>query len=82
MAKYIADEEVSPDETQESFVHDHSQFHLVIATLADNRVLHLSLGSIGEIITHHIVQHADPRSIRATIELKVSTPMSTLSMPA
>jgi DNA-binding FadR family transcriptional regulator len=50
------------------FVAAHSRFHFVLASLAENRVLEIALQAIGQIVTHHILGHADPRQDRETIE--------------
>jgi DNA-binding FadR family transcriptional regulator len=61
-----------PDEegpfTVEEFVRTHTQFHEVVASLADNRVLQLMLLTIGQIVTHHIVVNADPRDAEGDID--------------
>ena len=56
------------DESLEDFVIRHGSFHTAVASLARNRVLQLSLMSIGQIITHHVAVNADPRTARPTIE--------------
>lgn len=59
------------DEHEDSladFVFAHSRFHYVLASLAENRVLEITLQGIGQIVTHHILGHADPRQDRETIE--------------
>ncbi len=43
------------------FVDSHVEFHAVVATLANNRVLELMLETTGQIVTHHVVVNADPR---------------------
>lgn len=50
-----------------SFVVAHTHFHGVIGGLAENRVLELLLQSIGQIVTHHVVMHADPREVRKAV---------------
>jgi DNA-binding FadR family transcriptional regulator len=56
------------DETDvESFVVMHTNFHAAVASLAGNRVLELTLQTMGRIVTHHIVVNADPRDARSTI---------------
>jgi DNA-binding FadR family transcriptional regulator len=57
----------SDTETVESFARLHSQFHAVVASLMDNAVLELLLQTVGQIVTHHVVLHADPREIRDVI---------------
>lgn len=56
------------DETLDEFVVRHGHFHTAVASLARNRVLQLSLMTIGQIVTHHVAVNADPRSARDTIE--------------
>jgi DNA-binding FadR family transcriptional regulator len=56
------------EEALAEFVLAHSRFHYVIASLAENRVLEIALQSIGQVVTHHILGHADPRQDRETIE--------------
>jgi GntR family transcriptional regulator, transcriptional repressor for pyruvate dehydrogenase complex len=56
------------DETDvEKFVVMHTEFHATVASLAGNRVLELTLQTMGRIVTHHIVVNADPRDARSTI---------------
>jgi DNA-binding FadR family transcriptional regulator len=50
------------------FVLDHSQFHGVLASLAENRVLEMAMQTFGQIVAHHVLGHADPRHDRDTIE--------------
>jgi DNA-binding FadR family transcriptional regulator len=58
-----------PDEDSvEEFVIRHTAFHTALGTLAGNRVMQLSLMSIGQIVTHHVVITADPRSARTMID--------------
>jgi len=69
MAPYLS----MPDEHAEAatvaeFVLAHSQFHAVVASLADNRVLQLLLQTIGQIVTHHVAISADPREAETDIE--------------
>lgn len=49
------------DEPLEQFVEDHTAFHEALGTLAGNKVMQLSLMAIGQIVTHHILNHVDPR---------------------
>ena len=51
-----------------TFVVRHTEFHTVVGSLARNKVLQLSLMAIGEIVTHHVINNADPRDARNTIE--------------
>jgi DNA-binding FadR family transcriptional regulator len=50
------------------FVLAHTHLHRVLASLAENRVLEMMLQTIGMIVTHHVVGHADPRHDREMIE--------------
>lgn len=50
------------------FVLSHTHFHGVLASLAQNRVLEMLLQTIGQIVTHHVLGHADPRHDREMIE--------------
>jgi DNA-binding FadR family transcriptional regulator len=56
------------DEAIDAFVAAHIHFHRDLAALAENRVLELHLQTIGQIVTHHIIGHADPRQVREMIE--------------
>jgi DNA-binding FadR family transcriptional regulator len=60
-----------PDESEDGltdFVLAHTHFHGVLASLAENRVLEMMLQTIGQIVTHHVLGHADPRHDRELIE--------------
>jgi GntR family transcriptional repressor for pyruvate dehydrogenase complex len=61
----LPDEE---DDELSGFVISHAHFHGVMASLAENRVLEMMLQTIGQIVTHHVVGHADPRHDREMIE--------------
>lgn len=50
------------------FVDDHTSFHEALGMLARNKVMQLSLMAIGQIVTHHILNHADPRAAGTIIE--------------
>jgi hypothetical protein len=56
------------DDSVEQFVSTQSRLHVVLASLARNKVLQLSLMVTGQIITRHIAALADPRRARGTIE--------------
>jgi len=67
MEPYLA----GPTDSEEGlteFVLAHTRFHSVLASLAENRVLEMMLQTIGQIVTHHVLGHADPRHDHATIE--------------
>jgi DNA-binding FadR family transcriptional regulator len=67
MKLYLTEEEHG-DTSLEEFVHLHSGFHSAVASLAQNRVLELSLQSMGQIVAHHISVTGDPRELRGQIE--------------
>ena len=75
MAPYIADEndhdEGEPLATASSdvqgFVHFHTRFHAVVASLAANRVLELSLQVMGQIVSRHTVMADDPTRLQRLI---------------
>lgn len=67
MEPYLAIPEEHEDELTD-FVLAHTHFHGVLASLAENRVLEVMLQTIGQIVTHHVLGHADPRHDRETIE--------------
>lgn len=56
------------EEALDEFVVRHGHFHSAVASLARNRVLQLSLMMVGQVVTHHVAAHADPRTARDTIE--------------
>jgi DNA-binding FadR family transcriptional regulator len=56
------------DDELTEFVLAHTHFHGVLASLAENRVLEIMLQTAGQIVTHHVLGHADPRHDRDTIE--------------
>ena len=67
MEPYLVPAPDGDDELTE-FVLAHTKFHGVLASLAENRVLEMMLQTIGQIVTHHVLGHADPRHDRDTIE--------------
>lgn len=67
MEPYLARPEAD-DTGLTDFVISHTHFHGVMASLAQNRVLEMMLQTIGQIVTHHVLAHADPRHDRETIE--------------
>jgi GntR family transcriptional regulator, transcriptional repressor for pyruvate dehydrogenase complex len=56
------------DEPIQQFVDDHTAFHNALGSLARNKVMQLSLMSIGHIVTHHVLSTADPRAASSIIE--------------
>lgn len=67
LAPYLSTPTEDDDDVR-SFVLDHTRFHAVLASLAANKVLEVMLQTIGQIVTHHVFGHADPRGDRASIE--------------
>lgn len=67
MAPYLDDDEPEPA-LLEDFLAKHTGFHAKVASLARNRVLELSLQTMGQIVTHHIAIQQDTRLIRERIE--------------
>ena len=47
----------------EDFVHSHARFHALVASLAQNRVLELTMQIPGAIVSHHVAESADPRAV-------------------
>jgi DNA-binding FadR family transcriptional regulator len=50
-----------------AFVSTAINFHAVVASLAENRVLEMMLQTIGMIVTHHVVVNAEPRDTREEV---------------
>ena len=67
MTPYL-DEHGPEAESLVHFVVRHTEFHTIVGSLARNKVLQLSLMATGQIVTHHVINHADPRDARNTIE--------------
>lgn len=65
---YMVHETARDERTIEEFVETHGRFHTVIASLAQNRVLELSLQTLGWIVSHHSAVTTDPRELRDVIE--------------
>jgi GntR family transcriptional repressor for pyruvate dehydrogenase complex len=68
MKPYMVDEGTPDERTIDEFVQTHSRFHGAIASLVENKVLELSLQTLGQIVTHHSAVTRDPRELRDTIE--------------
>ena len=68
MEPYVHIPDEHDDEAIDAFVAAHIHFHRDLAALAENRVLEFHLQTIGQIVTHHIISHADPRQDREMIE--------------
>jgi DNA-binding FadR family transcriptional regulator len=73
MAPYITDNGDHPDDHDgptldvEGFVQVHTRFHAIVASLAANRVLELSLQVMGQIVSRHAVMTDDPTRLRQVI---------------
>jgi DNA-binding FadR family transcriptional regulator len=57
----------SDDEPIDEYVQSHAGFHVAVGSLASNRVLELSLLTMGLIVSHHVPLAYDPRALRATL---------------
>ena len=55
------------DQPLDEYIQSHAQFHATVGSLACNRVLELSLLTMGLIVSHHVPFAYDPRSLRETI---------------
>lgn len=66
---FVKDEDGSADADEEvaEFVQEHTHFHGRLASLAQNRVLEVMFQTPGQIVTHHVLGHADPRADRDMI---------------
>jgi DNA-binding FadR family transcriptional regulator len=62
LERYLIDEDGDLGDLQ-AFVSHHTEFHTDVGTLAGNRVMQLSLMAIGQTVTHHIANTADPRDV-------------------
>lgn len=56
------------DEPLEEFVQSHAAFHAAVASLVGNKILQISLLTMGLIVSHHVPTMFDPRSIREDME--------------
>ena len=67
MAPFLADDgDISHDDV-ESFMHSHIAFHARVASLALNRVLEISLQTMGQIVSHHYAVTDDPRQLESMV---------------
>jgi DNA-binding FadR family transcriptional regulator len=69
MAPYLADDGDVPLDEVEAFMRMHTAFHGRVASLAQNRVLELTLQTMGQIVTHHVAVTDDPRALANVIEV-------------
>ncbi len=68
MAPYLdGDGAHEEHEELEKFVREHGGFHIAIASLARNRVLELTMQTMGQIVAHHVAVTDDPRVMRDLI---------------
>lgn len=58
----------SPQEELDAFIEAHTNFHSTVARLSGNRVLELTLQTMGRIATHHVIVNSDPRRAAALLE--------------
>ena len=65
LSPYLVEDEQIED--LEAYIAHHTDFHTALGTLAGNKVMQLSLMSIGAIVTHHIAFVDDPRAVRELI---------------
>ena len=68
MKPYMVDEGNQDERTVEEFVQTHARFHGAVASLVENKVLELTLQTLGQIVSHHSAVTFDPRALRDTIE--------------
>ena len=69
MSPYLAEGDgYVPRDDVEAFMHMHTAFHGRVASLAQNRVLELTLQTMGQIVTHHVAVTDDPRALASVIE--------------
>lgn len=68
MEPYLDDPDVdhAPEQLDE-FVQAHTRFHGAIASLGSNRVLELTLQTMGQIVSHHAAVTDDPRALRTLL---------------
>jgi GntR family transcriptional regulator, transcriptional repressor for pyruvate dehydrogenase complex len=58
----------SEDEPLDEFIQSHAEFHAAVGSLARNRVLELTLLTMGLIVSHHVPLAYDPRTLRETMD--------------
>jgi GntR family transcriptional repressor for pyruvate dehydrogenase complex len=68
MKPYLAEDPHDDSMAIDEFVRVHAGFHGAIASLVENRVLELSLQTMGQIVSHHSAVTGDPREFRKVIE--------------
>ncbi len=66
MAPYVDDGDDAADEIERP-LHEHIAFHNAVASLAQNRVLEITLQTMGQIVSHHFVATDDPRELQSMI---------------
>lgn len=68
MAPYLEHDAAhkAPEEL-EKFVQEHAGFHAAVGSLVRNRVLELTLQTVGQIVSHHVAYVDDPRMMRDLI---------------
>jgi GntR family transcriptional repressor for pyruvate dehydrogenase complex len=65
MLPYLQDRNGSSDADADvtAFMHTHMSFHARVASLVQNRVLEITLQTMGQIVSHHVVVTDDPRGL-------------------
>ena len=63
MAPYLDGPTHDAEDVQE-FMAQHSEFHTVLGSLANNTVLQLTMQAYGKIVSHHVAVASDPRRLR------------------
>lgn len=67
MVPYLAGAPNNTTREVEEFVEHHVGFHAVIGSLANNRVLELTMQVYGKTVSHHVAVVNDPRALREVI---------------
>jgi GntR family transcriptional repressor for pyruvate dehydrogenase complex len=68
MKPYLSEDSQDDSLGIDEFVQMHAGFHGAVASLIENRVLELSLQTMGQIVSHHSAVTGDPREFRKIIE--------------
>jgi DNA-binding FadR family transcriptional regulator len=66
MAPYL--DGSADDEPLDEFIQSHAEFHAAVGSLARNRVLELTLLTMGLIVSHHVPLAYDPRTLREAMD--------------
>lgn len=68
MKPYLSENPHDESMAIDEFVLMHAGFHGAVGSLVENRVLELTLQTMGQIVSHHIAVTGDPRVYRKAIE--------------